>query len=147
LRTPVTPALADALALALETPADVLFPDLLDGLLVDHGGVEVALSAADVGRLRTTGLAPALAASDAVLGERLDEALATLSVRDATVLRRRYGLDGEAPMTFRALAEVFGVTVERLRQLEARALRQLEHPLRAKALRPFARARDGVRLR
>lgn len=63
--------------------------------------------------------------------------LYTLSLRERTVLAIRYGLDSGKPKTLRDTGAAFGVTTERIRQIEAKALRKLRHPSRSKALEVF----------
>ena len=67
----------------------------------------------------------------------LDEVLATLSEREAKVLKLRFGLEGTKQMTLEEVGRNFSVTRERIRQIEAKALRKLRHPSRAKRLRSF----------
>jgi len=71
------------------------------------------------------------------LREALDRQLATLPSRDAKVLRMRFGLDDGDDQTLEEVGQVYGVTRERIRQIEAKALRRLRHPSRANSLRPF----------
>ena len=85
---------------------------------------------------RTPG--PADATFSALLSENLTEALDTLTEREADVLRMRYGLCGTPPQTLEEVGQHFGVTRERIRQIEGKALRKLRHPTRAKKLRDFA---------
>ena len=81
--------------------------------------------------------APADAASQQLLKEALDDVLKTLTPREAEVLRQRFGLrDGHAK-TLEEVGEEFKVTRERIRQIEAKALRKLRHPQRSKKLRDF----------
>ena len=67
----------------------------------------------------------------------LDEVLATLSDREARVLKLRFGLEGNKQMTLEEVGKVFGVTRERIRQIEAKALRKLKHPSRRKKLQDY----------
>jgi|26BtaG_2_1085354.scaffolds.fasta_scaffold22928_3 RNA polymerase sigma factor (sigma-70 family) len=71
------------------------------------------------------------------LEESMLEALATLTKREAVVLKMRFGLDGSKPMTFQKVAKLLKVSRERIRQIEAKALRKLKHPSRSRALRRF----------
>ena len=82
-------------------------------------------------------LAPADAASQSLLKEALDSVLATLTPREAMVLKRRFGLDDGHPRTLEDVGAEFNVTRERIRQIEAKALRKLRHPQRSKKLRDF----------
>lgn len=80
---------------------------------------------------------PIEAASRELLKENIDEVLATLSDREAKVLKMRFGLDGKNPMTLEEVGREFGVTRERIRQIEAKALRKLKHPSRRKKLQDY----------
>lgn len=76
-------------------------------------------------------------ASKQLLKENIDEVLDTLSPREANVLKMRFGLDGHHPMTLEEVGREFGVTRERIRQIEAKALRKLKHPSRRKKLQDY----------
>ena len=71
------------------------------------------------------------------LRENLDEVLSSLSDREARVLKMRFGLGGKRPMTLEEVGKEFGVTRERIRQIEAKALRKLKHPSHRKKLQDF----------
>ena len=71
------------------------------------------------------------------LREALDRQLASLPPKDAEVLRMRFGLDDGDDRTLEEVGQAYGVTRERIRQIEAKALRRLRHPSRADSLRPF----------
>jgi RNA polymerase primary sigma factor len=71
------------------------------------------------------------------LRECLDNVLATLSPREARILRLRYGLDGNQPNTLEEVGQKFGLTRERIRQIERKALRRLRHPHRARLLQDY----------
>ena len=81
--------------------------------------------------------APADAASHALLKETLTDVLATLTPREAKVLRLRFGLEDGRPRTLEEVGKEFDVTRERIRQIEAKALRKLRHPSRSKKLKDF----------
>lgn len=81
--------------------------------------------------------APADAASILLLKEQLDEVLDTLTPRETRVLKLRYGLEGGRSHTLEEVGQVFDVTRERIRQIEAKALRKLRHPSRSKKLKDF----------
>jgi len=81
--------------------------------------------------------APADAASFQLLKEQLEEVLDTLTEREQRVLRLRFGLDDGRARTLEEVGQVFGVTRERIRQIEAKALRKLRHPSRSKKLKDF----------
>jgi len=82
-------------------------------------------------------LAPAEAASFMLLKEQLEEVLDTLTPREEKVLRLRFGLDDGRARTLEEVGQHFGVTRERIRQIEAKALRKLRHPSRSKKLKDF----------
>jgi len=82
-------------------------------------------------------LSPVDAASKQLLKDHLDEVLSTLSDREAKVLKLRFGLEGNKQMTLEEVGKVFGVTRERIRQIEAKALRKLKHPSRRKKLQDY----------
>jgi RNA polymerase primary sigma factor len=75
--------------------------------------------------------------SKKLLKENLDEVLASLSDREGRVLKMRFGLGGKRPMTLEEVGKEFGVTRERIRQIEAKALRKLKHPSHRKKLQDF----------
>ncbi|KXG78499.1 RNA polymerase sigma factor SigA [Fervidicola ferrireducens] len=81
--------------------------------------------------------APADAAAYRLLREQLEDVLETLTPREEKVLRLRFGLDDGKPRTLEEVGQVFGVTRERIRQIEAKALRKLRHPSRSKKLKDF----------
>ena len=81
--------------------------------------------------------APADAASMLLLKEQLNDVLRTLTPREAKVLALRFGLEDGHPHTLEEVGSEFGVTRERIRQIEAKALRKLRHPSRSKCLKDF----------
>ena len=81
--------------------------------------------------------APAEAASFHLLKEQLEDVLDTLTQREERVLRLRFGLEDGRARTLEEVGQVFGVTRERIRQIEAKALRKLRHPSRSKKLKDF----------
>ncbi|MBR4241870.1 MAG: RNA polymerase sigma factor RpoD [Eubacterium sp.] len=82
-------------------------------------------------------LSPAEAAARKLLKEQLGEVLGTLTPREAKVIRLRYGLDDGIPKTLEEVGKEFNVTRERIRQIEAKAIRKLRHPSRSKKLSGF----------
>lgn len=80
---------------------------------------------------------PVDAASKQLLKDHLEEVLHTLTDREAKVLTLRFGLDGGQSKTLEEVGKVFGVTRERIRQIEAKALRKLKHPSRRKKLQDY----------
>ncbi|WP_296573838.1 RNA polymerase sigma factor RpoD [Ruminococcus sp.] len=81
--------------------------------------------------------APAEAASHTLLKEQLNEVLATLTDREAKVLKLRFGLEDGKSRTLEEVGQRFDVTRERIRQIEAKALRKLRHPSRSKKVKDF----------
>ena len=84
---------------------------------------------------RTPG--PADATSNAMLAEALKEILDTLADREADVLRMRFGMHDGRTHTLEEVGQIFGVTRERIRQIENKAIRKLRHPSRAKRIKDF----------
>jgi RNA polymerase primary sigma factor len=82
-------------------------------------------------------LAPADAASRKMLKEQMDDVLGTLSDRERQVLAMRFGLDDGRTRALEEVGKAFGVTRERIRQIEAKALRKLRHPSRSKKLKDY----------
>lgn len=82
-------------------------------------------------------MSPVDAASKQLLKDHLEEVLGTLTEREAKVLKLRFGLEGSKQMTLEEVGNVFGVTRERIRQIEAKALRKLKHPSRRKKLQDY----------
>ena len=82
-------------------------------------------------------VAPADAASHQLLKETVDDVLASLTLRERRVLQLRFGLEDGRSRTLEEVGREFGVTRERIRQIEAKALRKLRHPSRSKRLRDY----------
>ena len=80
---------------------------------------------------------PADATSNALLAEALSEILGTLTDREADVLRMRFGMYDVRTHTLEEVGQIFGVTRERIRQIENKAIRKLRHPSRAKKIKDF----------
>lgn len=80
---------------------------------------------------------PAEEAAHVLLSEQLEEVLSTLSDREEKVLRLRFGLDDGRARTLEEVGKEFHVTRERIRQIEAKALRKLKHPTRSKKLKDY----------
>jgi RNA polymerase primary sigma factor len=81
--------------------------------------------------------APSQSAYENMLREKVNEVLNTLSPREARILRLRFGLDHDRPYTLEEVGQKFGLTRERIRQIEGKALRRLRHPWRARQLREY----------
>jgi RNA polymerase primary sigma factor len=71
------------------------------------------------------------------MSERTRDALKTLTQREENVLRMRFGIDSSKDHTLEEVGQDFDVTRERIRQIEAKALRKLRHPSRSKLLKSF----------
>jgi len=82
-------------------------------------------------------VSPASAAVNVLLKEQIEKVLHTLKEREAEVLRLRFGIGDGVPHTLEEVGKIFKVTRERVRQIEAKALRKLRHPARAKNLKGF----------
>jgi RNA polymerase primary sigma factor len=80
---------------------------------------------------------PMQTAYENMLRERVDQVLSTLSPREARILRLRFGLENGHPYTLEEVGHKFGLTRERIRQIEGKALRRLRHPYRARLLREY----------
>jgi RNA polymerase primary sigma factor len=80
---------------------------------------------------------PMQSAYQNLLKEKIEEILGTLSPREARVLRLRFGLNNDKAYTLEEVGEKFGLTRERIRQIEGKALRRLRHPRRARQLKDY----------
>jgi len=80
---------------------------------------------------------PMQSAYQSMLKEKIEEVLATLTPREARVLRLRFGLDDGNAYTLEEVGEKFGLTRERIRQIEGKALRRLRHPRRSRQLKEY----------
>lgn len=85
----------------------------------------------------TSAIAPADTASQHLLSEEIKDLLEGLSPREKDILILRFGLGGERPHTLEEVGKKFNVTRERIRQIEAKAIRKLKHPSRAKKLKEY----------
>ena len=86
---------------------------------------------------------PAEAAAQTLLKEQLDEVLSTLTEREQKVLRLRFGMSDGRARTLEEVGKEFDVTRERIRQIEAKALRKLRHPSSSRKLRDYLDSEDG----
>jgi RNA polymerase primary sigma factor len=80
---------------------------------------------------------PVQSAYQSILKDKIEEVLGTLTPREARVLSMRFGLDTGVPFTLEEVGEKFGLTRERIRQIEGKALRRLRHPRRARQLKEY----------
>ena len=81
---------------------------------------------------------PAETTSETIMREQINRVLSTLTPREARILRMRFGLHDGRTYTLEEIGERFGLTRERIRQLEGRALRRLRHPRRRRILREYS---------
>lgn len=82
-------------------------------------------------------ISPAHSANDSLRQQEVEKALATLSDREAEIIKLRFGIGTGYPRTLEELGRIFSVTRERVRQIEAKAIRKLRHPSRSKLLREY----------
>jgi RNA polymerase primary sigma factor len=82
-------------------------------------------------------LSPSHAANDSLRQQEVEKALETLSDREAEIIRLRFGIGTGYPRTLEELGRIFNVTRERVRQIEAKAIRKLRHPSRSRFLREY----------
>ena len=92
-------------------------------------------------------VAPLEAASEAMFRNEVEDILATLRPRERRVVQLRFGLVDDEPRTLEEVGRRMGLTRERIRQIEATALRKLRHPSRSKVLRDYTEDHDRVRTR
>ena len=82
-------------------------------------------------------MSPEEFATNEMLKDEISEVLLTLTEREEKVIRLRFGLEDGKPRTLEEVGQMFGVTRERIRQIEAKALRKLRHPSRSRKLRDY----------
>jgi RNA polymerase primary sigma factor len=82
-------------------------------------------------------ISPANATIHSMLKEQIESALSTLTEREKKILKLRFGIGDGCPRTLEEVGNIFKVTRERVRQIEAKALRKLRHPTRSRKLRTF----------
>ena len=82
-------------------------------------------------------LSPEEFATNEMLKDEISQVLETLTEREEKVIRLRFGLEDGKPRTLEEVGQMFGVTRERIRQIEAKALRKLRHPSRSRKLRDY----------
>lgn len=80
---------------------------------------------------------PIQSAYQSMLKDKIEQVLGTLTPREARILRMRFGLDTGTPFTLEEVGDKFGLTRERIRQIEGKALRRLRHPRRARQLKEY----------
>ena len=80
---------------------------------------------------------PSQTTTQNLMSQKVDEVLNSLSPREARILRLRFGLENGRTYTLEEVGEKFGLTRERIRQIEGKALRRLRHPMRARQLREY----------
>ena len=107
-------------------------PPSLDSPMGNERDVSLADLVPDI-----TAIAPADAAARRLLGDAVLASLEDLDDREKDVVRMRFGLDGEQPRTLEEVGKHFGVTRERVRQIEARTMAKLRHPHRSQKLRDY----------
>lgn len=135
-RDPTPEEIAARVDLPLEKVRSVLGaakePVSLQAPMGEEGDAELGDIVAD-----DNGIDPGEASVDEQRGRHAREALATLTPREEKVLRLRFGIDEKGDHTLEEVGQMFDVTRERVRQIEAKALRKLRHPRHAKRLRPY----------
>ena len=82
-------------------------------------------------------MSPEEFAINELLKDEISEVLLTLTEREEKVIRLRFGLEDGRPRTLEEVGQLFGVTRERIRQIEAKALRKLRHPSRSRKLKDY----------
>jgi RNA polymerase primary sigma factor len=108
-------------------------PISLETPIGEDGDTELGSLIEDV-----SALSPVDAATNQLLREQLDRVLDSLDGREERVIRLRFGLDDARPRTLEEVGQEFGLTRERIRQIESHALRKLRHPSRSRKLREYA---------
>jgi RNA polymerase primary sigma factor len=89
------------------------------------------------------GTTPDNATMQSLRRKEIDKVLSTLKEREARIIKLRFGLEGGYPRTLEEVGKIFGVTRERVRQIEAKALRKLKHPSRSRFLREYLEIEEG----
>ncbi len=137
-RPPTTEELAEAMDMPLHKVQWMLqvswYPISLEAPVTDHTDEETELGAFIEDKRAP---APSQLAYQRILQERVKAVLETLPPREAQVIRLRYGLENGHPLTLEEIASKFGLTRERIRQIENKALRRLRHPSRTRQLRDY----------
>ena len=135
---------AERIAEILDAPIDALFPKWLEiykpkrtSIVTETIVTEKLIESQTNPFLLTDGSEAECAIDRDLLHEELEKELSTLSPREKKVLTLRYGLDpdDQVPRTFEEVSAIFGVTRERIRQIEKKAMRRLRHPTRSRVLK------------
>ena len=135
-REPTTQEIADEMEITPERVREILKISQEPVSLETPIGEEEDSSLGDFIEDRAA-LAPADAASYQLLREQIGDVLDTLSIRERRVLQLRFGLEDGRSRTLEEVGREFSVTRERIRQIEAKALRKLRHPTRSRKLKDF----------
>lgn len=135
-REPSTAEIAEAMGLTEEKVAEIL------KIGQDPVSLETPIGEEEDSHLGdfiedSNATSPSDSAESKMLREQLLQVLNTLTPRENEVLRKRYGLDDNRPKTLEEVGREFNVTRERIRQIEAKALRKLRHPSRTKKLKDY----------
>ena len=135
-RTPTPEEVAKVMEIEIEKAREIV------KISQDTTSIETPVGKDDDSRLKEfipdeVGLTPFESASHELLKGHLDEVLGTLNPRERRVLELRFGLRDGRSRTLEEVGKEFGVTRERIRQIEAKALRKLRHPSRSKRLRDY----------
>jgi len=135
------------MAIALEKDLDYLFPEgIIQAVKFDVFGKRVVeigeLKVISLTEAKKAGLLPSPPQPDEIVNEimmreGIEGSLKTLTSRERRVIELRFGLDGNGSRRLEDVGLEFGVTRERIRQIEAKALRKLRHPSRSRALKDF----------
>jgi len=127
-------------SIVLGVPEDIIFPEAIEGFRITKQPEAISFGKEEAVALGLCSqeVDPEQVAIQASLQESLHEAMQGLKEREKLVLRLRFGLDGEESRSLREVGVSLGVTPERIRQMEARALRKLRHPSRIIPLRTYA---------
>jgi len=135
---------AESLAEFFEIPVETLFPRLLYKLqfpkVIERtidAEQAISLLEARKQKLLPESFTPEYQCDPGELAISIGEALDTLTNRERLVIEMRFGVDGKGSTGLREVGEHFGVSVERIRQIEAKALRKLRHPSRSSKLKGF----------
>lgn len=135
-------ASAVQIARGLHLAEDYLFDPELYGRPAQTITLEMDRPALEATGMLALPMGPDDVQEDTERREKLAEVLQMLRPNEAVVLRRRFGLDDGQEATFEAIGNDFGVGRERIRQIEAKALRKLRHPSRSKLVRDFYETRS-----